>query len=204
MKRLRSIFAQRGEHIFLDAHTGGCLDIATQAFTDGYFDGETLARYKPGFRLAPDVFLTGYMAKQFGLRGSFLPDRHTMDQALAISLIHDTETRGQPAEVDLAFGPYEDADTRFIGYWEHSPLYSVEPPQVLGSLYLKPGRALLVLGSQTEAETEVQVGLGKLLKALPTGATARDAVSGEALDLMGGELRLTMSGRSWQLVEVAR
>ena len=60
-----------------------------------------------------------------------------MDQALAISLVHDTATRGQPAEVDQALAPYEDTDTRFIGYWEHSPLYSVQPQRVLGSLYLR-------------------------------------------------------------------
>jgi hypothetical protein len=179
------------------------MDIATQAFTDGYYDGETLHRYKPGFRLSPDVFLAGYMGKQFGVRGEFLPNRHTMDQALAISLIHDTATRGQPVEVDQALAPYEDADTRFIGYWERSPLYAIEPPQVLGSLYLKPDRALLVLGSQTETDAEAEVRIGELLEALPAGATARDAITGEALPVERSRLRLTLPGRGWRLIELA-
>jgi len=208
MKRLRNIFAQRRKSFFLDAHTGGCLNIATQAFTDGYYDGETLARYKPGFRLSPDTYVASYMGKQFGLRGEFLPNRHTMDQALAISLIHDSATRGQPAEVDRALAPYEDAETQFVGYWytgdtiSWCPRVSVQPPQVLGSLYLKPDHALLVVGSQTEAQAEVEVQIGKLLEALPNGVTVRDAVSGEALDLRRGALRLTMPGRGWRMVEV--
>jgi len=204
MKRLRNIFAQRRKEFFLDAHTGGCINIATQSFTDGYYDGEQLARYKPGFRLSPDVYLTSYMGKQFGVRGEFLPNRHTMDQALAISLIHDSATRGEPPEVDCALAAYEGAETRFIGYWERSPLYSIEPAPVLASLYLKPDRALLVLGSQTEADTEVEVRIGKLLEALPEGVTVRDAISGETLALQAGRLRLSMPGRRWRLIELRR
>jgi hypothetical protein len=201
MKRLRSIFAQRRQALFLDAHTGGCLNIATQAFTDGYYDGETLHRYKPGFRLAPDVFVTGYMGQQFGVRGEFLPNRHTTDQALAISLVHDTATRGQPFQVDRALAPYEGSDTRFIGYWESSALYSVEPPQVLASLYLRPHRALLVLGSQTEAGVNVRARLAPLLARLPAGTVVRDAMSGETLPVEEGSVRVPLTGRGWRLVE---
>ena len=202
MKRLRSIFAQRRPDFFLDAHTGGCINIATQAFTDGYFDGETLARYKPGFRLAPDVYLTGYMGKQFGVRGDFLPNRHTTDQALAVSLIHDTATRGQPAEVDRALAPYEDSGTRFIGYWERSPLYTVNPPQALGSLYLRPDRALLAIGSQTEAEAEVEVRLGRLLERLPPGCTARDPITGQPVPRARNQVSFPLPARGWKMIEL--
>ena len=207
MKRLRGIFAQRCEQgksqgLFLDAHTGGAINVATQSFCDGYYDGETLARYKPGFRLSPATYAAGYMGKQFGFRGEFLPNRHSTDEALAIALIHDSAMRGQPAEVDLALGPYEDAATRFIGYWEKSGLYAVTPAEVLGSLYLKPKRALLVLGSQTEQASEVMVDLGALLKRLPAGAQVRDAMSGEAVPAPGGIVRMALPGREWRMLEV--
>jgi hypothetical protein len=204
MKRLRRIFAQRRKVFFLDAHTGGCINIATQSFCDGYYDGEHLARYKPGFRLAPDAFLAGYMGKQFGFRGDFLPSRHTTDQALAVGLVHDTATRGQAPAVDLAWAPYEDTATHYLPYWEHSPLYRVQPPQVLGSLYLKPDRALLVLGSQTEAEVTCRVEVRALLRQLPASVTARDAVTGEALRLGAGHLSLAMPGRAWRMIEVRK
>jgi hypothetical protein len=204
MKRLRSIFAQRRKVFFLDAHTGGCINIATQSFCDGYFDGETLARYKPGFRLSPDTFLTGYMGKQFGFRGDFLPNRHTTDQALAISLIHDTAMRGQPAEVDLAWGTYEDAATRFIPYWARSSLYAVNPASILGSLYLKRERVLLVLGSQTEQAEMCQVDVSPALRSLPAGVTARDAITGEALPMDAGKIVLPIEGRGWRMIEVRK
>ncbi len=204
MKRLRSIFARRRPELFLDAHTGGAINIATQSFCDGYYDGEQLARYKSGVRLSPDAFATGYMGRQFGFRGDFLPNRHTLDQALAISLIHDTATRGQPAAVDLAWADYEDEQTRFIPYWEQSPLYAVAPPEVLGSLYLKPDRALLVLGSQTEDRVRCEVDVGKLLGKLPAGAEARDAVTGEPVEIARGKLRFRLPGRQWRMIELKR
>ncbi len=201
MKRLRNIFVQRRQALFLDAHTGGCINVATQSFCDGYYDGETLARYKPGFRMAPDTFLTGYTGRQFGFRGEFLPNRHSMDEALAISLVHDTATRGQPVEVDRAWADYEDDQTRFIGYWEEQRLFSVAPATVLGSLYLKPDRALLVLGSQTEAATEVRVALAGLRRRLPA-LQACDAISRQALPMVGGTLYLSMPPRTWRMIEL--
>jgi hypothetical protein len=203
MKRLRSLFAQRRKELFLDAHTGGAINLATQSFCDGYYDGETLARYKPGFRLSPDTFLTGYMGKQFGFRADFLPNRHTMDQGLAISLIHDTATRGQPATVDLALAGYEGEGTRFVGYWERSPLYRVEPPEVLGSVYLRRNRALLVVGSQTEEALQCQVQVRGLLQRLPPGTQARDAITGEGVRMREAALAFSLPGRSWRMVELA-
>jgi hypothetical protein len=204
MKRLRGIFAARGKPLFLDAHTGGALHIGTLSFCDGYYDGEHLARYRPGFRLSPDAFAAAYPGQAFGLRGEFLPNRYTMDQALAIALVHDTSVRGQPAEVDLALGRYEDENTRFLGYWEGSRLYRVTPAPVLGSLYLRSDRAMLVLGNQVERETSCRVDLGALLSDLPEGVKAWDAITGEELSLRGGRLELQMGGRSWRMVEVRR
>jgi hypothetical protein len=202
MKRLRNIFAQRRQEFFLDAHTGGAICSATQSFCDGYYDGETLARYKEGFRLSPDTFRTAYTGAPFGFRGEFLPNRHTMDQALAIALVNDTTTRGQPAAVDLALREYEDAQTTFVPYWEDSRLCRVEPPQILGSVYLKPDRALLVLGSQADEAVSCHADLGRLLRRLPPGATARDPISGKALTLTRKALDLDLAGRGWQMVEV--
>ena len=204
MKRLRNIFAQRRPEFFLDAHTGGAINIATQSFCDGYWDGEQLARYKPGFRLSPDTFLTGYMGRQFGFRGELLRNRHTMDQALAISLVHDTATRGQPGTVDLAWADYEDERTRFLPYWERSDLYAVAPKEVLGSLYLKPDRALLVLGSQTEERVRCEVDVAGLLEELPAGVEARDSITGAPMRMSRGKLGFRLPGRQWRMVELRR
>lgn len=202
LRRLRSIFAERGRPLFLDAHTGGQIRASTLSLCDGYYDGEHLARYKPGFRLSPDAFATAYVGKQFGVRGEFLPCRHTMDQALAIALIHDTSVRGQPTEVDRALGPYEGADTRFIAYSDRERPWTLEPASVLASAYLRRERALVVLGSQTEEDTACTLDVRPLLRLLPPGSVARDALTGEAIPEETGRLRFPLVGRGWRMVEV--
>ena len=106
--------------------------------------------------------------------------------------------------VDLALGNYEDDQTRFVPYWEESGLYSVAPTEVLGSLYLKRDRALLVLGSQTEEPVRCEVGLANLLGELPPGAQARDAITGDRMELSRGRLRFRLTGRQWRMVEFTR
>jgi hypothetical protein len=125
-----------------------------------------------------------------------------MDQALAIALVHDTTTRGQPAAVDLALRDYEDAQTTFVPYWQGSKLYRVSPAPVLGSLYLKADRALLVLGSQTEEAARCRIELGRLLRQLPAGVTATDAISRAPLALAEKGLEIDLPGRGWRLIEL--
>jgi hypothetical protein len=125
-----------------------------------------------------------------------------MEEALAVSLIHDTATRGQPAAVDLAGAEYEDSQTRFIPYWERSELYRIHPDRVLGSLYLKPDRALLVLGSQTEQAVTCRLDLSPLLARLPATAEARDPIRQERLSLAEGRLSLALPGRGWRMIEL--
>jgi hypothetical protein len=111
--------------------------------------------------------------------------------------------------VDLAWADYEGEDTRFVPYWEKSPLYAIQPPQVLGSLYLKRDRALLVLGSQTEETVPCEIAVTELLKQLPPGTPARDAITGEGLAMKEGPvlsnaegtLTFDLPGRSWRLIE---
>jgi hypothetical protein len=107
--------------------------------------------------------------------------------------------------VDRAWADYEGEDTRFVPYWEKSPLYAIQPPQVLGSLYLKRDRALLVLGSQTEEAVPCKIAVtgrqGGVALPFPPGTPARDAITGESLAMKEGTLTFDLPGRSWRLIE---
>ncbi|MBI2302562.1 MAG: hypothetical protein HYU66_26960 [Armatimonadetes bacterium] len=203
MKRLRNIFARTGRPLWLDAHTGGCLNIATQSFCDGFYEGETLSHFRPDYRIPLDTFAAGYMGRQWGVRTDFLPSHHTADQALAIALIHDVEVRGGDGPAVLAadrvLEGYQDLETRFIGYWAKSDLYRVDNPRVVASLYLRPERALLVMGSQSEEAVTCRLDLGGLLRRLP-GAKVRDAISGVELR---APLVLALPARGWRMLEVS-
>ena len=78
------------------------------------------------------------------------------------------------------------------------------PDEVLGSLYLKPDRALLVLGSQTEESVRCEVDIAGVLAELPAGSEARDAVTSDPASLLRGKLRLRIPGRQWRMIEVKR
>jgi hypothetical protein len=142
------------------------------------------------------------MGKQYGYRGEFLPRVYTADEALAVSLVHDTETRFQPAEVTLAWLDYQDDRTRFIPYWERSDLYAVSPKEILGSVYLKKDKALIVLGSQTEKTVDCVVKLDGLLKELPGRIQAHDAISGQSLKIADRTLQLNFPARHWRMIEI--
>jgi hypothetical protein len=203
MKRLRGIFAGRERPLFLDAHTGGSINTATLSFCDGFFDGETLSRYKQGYRLSPEIFCAGYMGKQFGIRADFLASRIPVSEGEAVSLVHDTEARGQPAAVDLALAPYEDEETRFLPYWSPECPVKVTPGTVLGSAYVRPERALVVIGNQRDETASCSVDIRALLDALPAGPVAIwDPIKGEAIAQVDGTIELDLAGRGWQMIEL--
>ncbi len=203
MKRLRSIFVQRGRQVFMDAHMGGVLNLATESFCDNVHEAEQLHRYKQGFRLTPDAFIAGYMAKQFGMRTTIIKGPRTSeDQGVAMALVHDTMVLNGPDCIYKALADYQDDATRWVPYWEKSPLYNVRPKQVLGSMYQKKDKALLVFGSQTEKDVNCTVDISKLLLKLPKGVQIYDAISGEKIDISGGKIAFEMPSRDWRMIEI--
>ncbi|MFA5203778.1 MAG: glycoside hydrolase domain-containing protein [Lentisphaeria bacterium] len=205
MKRIRNIFVQRGKEVYMSAHCGGTLNIATLSFCDTYLEGETLHRYKSGFRLTPDVFASGYMSKQFGLRGLFDPGpRSSYDLALAVSLVHDTMVLNEQAGIYDALADYQDEQTSFIPYWDKSSLYQVTPSQVLSSVYLNKNKAMMVFGSQTEKDVNCIADISGLLKKLPTDVQVCDAMSNEKIEIKDGKICLAIPGREWRMIEIIR
>lgn len=202
LMRLRNIFVQRGKNVYMCAHTGGGINVATTSICDSYLDGEALARYKNGYMLDTGSFVSAYMGTNYGYRGEFLPGKFTADEGLAISLVHDIETRWQPASVTKALMDYQDEKTRFVPYWDNSPLYKVNTKDILASVYIKPDIALVVIGSQTERTSDCSINVGQILKKLPVTAKASDAITGESLAVNKGSISLTVGGRSWRIIEL--
>jgi hypothetical protein len=204
MKRLRNIFVQRGKKVFMDAHTGGVMHLPTQSFTDQYNDGEQLHRYKPGFKIPPDTFITGYMGQQFGMRSIMIQGpRASWNEAVAIALVHDTMVWNGPDCIYKAMADYNSDDTtRYIPYWDKSKLYSVSPSGILGSVYLNKDKALLVFGSQTEKDTVCSVNIAGLLGKLPKGIQAYDAISNEKLEITSSKIHFDILARNWRMIEL--
>ncbi|MHB1458014.1 MAG: glycoside hydrolase domain-containing protein [Armatimonadota bacterium] len=202
LMRLRNIFVQRGKDVYMDAHTGGGINVATTSLCDAYLDGEALARYKNGYRLPAESFAAACMGKQYGYRGEFLPSKFSVDEGLAVSLVHDCGTRGEPAPLANLLAQYDDNQTTFIPYWDHSPLYHLSSDKVLASVYLKPKSALMVLGSQTQDDTQLTVDLSGLIKKLGQAVQPFDPMNAQKLDMKSGKVAISIGGRNWRVIEL--
>ncbi len=202
LMRLRNIFVQRGKDVFMDTHTGGGINIATSSLCDAYLDGEALARYKNGYRLPAESFAAACMGKQYGYRGEFLPSKFSVDEGLALSLVHDCETRGAPSALVNTLARYEDITTQFIPYWSKSNLYQLSSDKILASAYLKTGSALIVFGSQTQESVQLTVDLSGVQAKLGSAVQAFDPISGQKLDMTAGKVNIEITGRGWKTIEL--
>jgi len=131
------------------------------------------------------------------------------DDALAFTMQHDVRVRPHGSGRLLEqMSKIWDVMTRFgvdaaewQPYWSNGQLVSAQPEAVKVSMYVKPTRALLVVAnlSSTEAKSaQVQVAGSRL--GLPATAKARDALSGEHLELAHGRLTLPLGPMRMRLV----
>ena len=183
------------------AHTGGGMNIATTSLCDSYLDGEALSRYKKGYILGSGSIISCYLGTNYGYRGELIPDKYTTDESLAVCLVNDIEMRWQPGYVTRVLLNYQDEQTKLIPYWDNSTLYKLNTEKVLASVYLKPEKALMVIGSQTEDTSDCTISVSRLLKRLPVGVKASNAVTGEAVDIKQGIVSLEIAGRNWMMIE---
>ncbi len=201
LMRLRNIFVQQGRDVYMSAHTGGGINIATTSLCDSYLDGEALYRYKKGYILDSGSIISSYLGSNYGYRGELIADKYTTDESLAVCLVNDIEMRWQPGYVTRVLLNYQDDKTRFIPYWDNSTLYKVNAKNVLASVYLKPDKALMVIGSQTEDPSDCNISVAQLLKKLPIGVTASNAITGETIEISKGIISLPIAGRNWKMIE---
>ena len=161
------------------------------------------------------------MGRNFGVPAEFLvyerPPHWTFDDALAFTMLHDVCVRpiGGTATLEK-IAPIWNAMTRFgvskaqwHPYWEANPLASAQPDDVKVSLYLGGGEAkthrvlLVVSNLSAERETSAQVSLDLTRLGLPaSGATAKDALTGEALTLEGDRLTVPLPPMRMRMVWV--
>ena len=209
----------------VNAHQSTCCMTPTLAFAHSYWDGEQFAgKATPEGavgRLPLDAFRAEFMGRNFGVPCEFLayerPPNWLLDHALALSMLHDVRVRPHGSGVFLdRMAAIWDVMTRFgtaqaqwHPYWKNAEVVQVQPEAVKASLYAHPaqgkqaGRVLMVVSnlSNTEAATaEVQLDAGRL--GLGAAAKARDALSGEAVELKAGRLSVALKPMHMRMIWV--
>lgn len=210
---------------FVNAHQSTCCVTPTLAFADSYWDGEQFGQGELSKnvlqQLPLETFRAEFMGRNFGVPAEFLvyerPPQWTFDTALAFTMLHDVRVRpgsvGAPLEkmsaiweVMTRFGVSE-AD--WHPYWETPPLASAQPEPVKVSLYARPAakgknrRVLLMVSNlSSEQPATAQVRLDRAGLKLSASASAKDALTGEALGLTGDTLTLPVPPMRMRMVWV--
>lgn len=150
LKRVRGVFDRRGR-AWLFAHTGGAINIATLALCDGFYEGEQLARYRPGYRLPLHQFAVGYCGIPWGFRTDALPASYGNRRMIALAALHDTEVCGADAELqDRIFADFQDdATVSYHPYWRPQPHVRRISGDVVLSYYRTADAAMLIVSNLT-------------------------------------------------------
>jgi Glycoside hydrolase 123, N-terminal domain len=206
LKRLRGLFDARGKPFFMTAHTGGGLVINTLSFCDSFYEGEQLARYRPGYRLPLHSFAVGYSGWPWGVRANLLPSIYSVNgnasRMMTWGLLHDSEVlfSKQPFQDDIYRDFQDDALVTYYPYWRDQPHISLAKGDVLFSYYRKPDAAMLVVSNLNYEDQTVELDLGGLFDG---PLCARDVARNRAVPLQGTHLTDTVEAHNWRAYRIA-
>ncbi|NPV47271.1 MAG: hypothetical protein HPY69_09950 [Armatimonadetes bacterium] len=191
LKRIRGIFDERGRP-WLFAHTGGAIGIETLSLCDGYYDGEQLSRYRPGYRLPLHKFAVGYCGRPWGFRTDAIPASYGAFPLMALSALHDVEVGGECAELERRiYDEFQDeATTDYRPYWRPQPHIQRLAGDVVYSYYRKADAAMLVVSNLTWDRQAVRLDASRLFPGLEV--RARDVVAKAPAVVAEGVLTLEL------------
>ena len=224
MKRLYTLCRTRKPNAQLNIHNSTVMVIPTLGWGTSSWGGEQLGSLswdKGGAvdkreyaldALPLDAFRTEFMGRQWGVPSEFLcyERPYTTPQILAITLLHDVLVRpNMPHLPRLSaiwrlYDTFGMKDATWYPYWNNGDLFPTNQPHVKVSAYGHPDRRVLLLVSNLSseaAEAQITLSTGKLgLK--PAGLKARDATTGEPVELTGGRVRCAVQPFSYRYVWV--
>jgi len=161
---------------FTMAHMSGKVTIPILAYDDSYLDGEHFrGRVKDSYLdlLPLDTFRAEFMGRQWGIMPYFLPEfsppyseQVEPTRGLAgLLMIHDVAPwpiwcNAQVfAEAFDALDAFGYVDAEFIPYFDPKPPVTTDLPDLYGSAYKLPGRALIVVANLSREDRSGNVKL---------------------------------------------
>ena len=189
LKRIRGIFDARGKPMMV-AHNGGAINIETLSLCDGFYEGEQLSRYRPGYRLPLHKAAVGYCGRPWGFRTDLIPHSYGGRRMMTLAALHDTEVGGGCGELEaLIYGDFQGDDVDYRPYWRPQRHVRVRRGDVVCSYYLKPDAAMLVVSNLTWDDQETALDVNRLF---PDTALewAMDVEAGKPLDIRDGRVAL--------------
>jgi len=213
LKRIYTAVKQRKPDGIVDVHVYDCMNSPALAYATTYWNGEQLKR---GAELKTDAlpldrFRTEFMGYNWGVPADLL--YYVMGgnrQSWAIALLHDVPVRSENLKDLDTQASLWDLREKFgckqadwLPYWNNGEYAQVAPEGCHASLYRHPdGRVLVYVSNLTKEDAPVSVGLDMERLGLGEGAVARDGISGAAIELSKGTLRLYLPSQDWRAIWV--
>ena len=210
MRRLYELIHPRGG--LINAHQSTCCLTPTLAFCHSYWDGEQFGGGElagdPLKKLPLESFRAEFMGWNFGVPSEFLvyerPPEWTYERALSFTLLHGVLVRPYVRSPKLeliskiwrAMSDFGAGEAEWRPYWRNGDLVEARPDPVRVSLYLKEGRALLVVSNLSTEEVRGEIELKLRLRA----GIAFDALTGERIDVEEGRFEVDLAPMSARLI----
>lgn len=201
LKRVRGVFDRHGRP-WLFAHTGGAINIATLSLCDGFYEGEQLARYRPGYRIPLHQFAVGYCGIPWGFRTDCLSHSYGARRMMTFAALHDTEVGGEVGELERRiYNDFQDdATVEYHPYWRPQPHARRLAGEVVFSYYRKPEAAMLIVSNLTWTPQDAVLDVSGLWAGGEVHAEDVDAQ--EPLPVDAGRLRLSIQPHRFRAVRV--
>ncbi len=223
MRRARAVLSRRRPEAHILAHMSTTVCGPMLSFADSMLDGE---QYNPAaVKLTDDYQAIVPLAKwrcentvgPWGVHPFFLPEFSGAwrnqpvgtERLMGLMLAHDT----QPWPIWCQAKVIEDTwrrldtfgivDAEFRPYWRPNGLRA-DSDSVLVSVYVRPGRALLVVLNTSQAERRAILSLDRAALGLPASGSASALDDGPPPGLADSRLTVVVAPRSYRLVVVGR
>jgi hypothetical protein len=179
MKRVRKILDRNRPGALIDLHSANQFNVR-----DGYASSANLyLEHFPflnrlwfgeyfDYNSAPDYWLTEISGIPFGLMGEMLQDNGNPWRGMVFGMTGRLPWAGDPRPLWKAFDAFGIQDSRMVGFWVENRPVKADRPDVLTTVYAKPGQAMVAIASWAKSKVDVKLSIDwKALGLDPAKAT---------------------------------
>ncbi len=225
-RRIREIFVDTGEPFWISYHLSGARLSPLPTFADDLLMAEDLyydVRDNPDYTqiMTADRWIAGYYPDSWGIPSVILPqfkmnaqwmkDPDLAERFMASVVPHDLMVWPSFADAETImamrtplteFGIGE-PDTRFIGHWQPDTGVACADGRAKVSAYIRPGRLMLCVANWSEDDIAgLAIDLDPAKLGLAPPFSARDARTGEPLEMAGTQVLAPAPAKRLRLIEV--
>ncbi len=215
LRRLYTVVKSKKLNGQVNLHNSSTMNIPAVGWATSSWDGEQftlMTEHADIEKLLPlDAFRTEFMGRQWGVPSELLcyETPFTTHEALSFTLLHDVLVRGsgkallEESSLWKAMDKFGRKQAQFLPYWNNAQYAKVSPAKSYATLHLQTGkRVMCIVSNLSKASTDVKVNLNLQKMKLGLKVTARNALTGEQIQIYNGSFKVNLQSYDYALVWV--